>query len=85
MSTTHVAGPTIQIQNRIIQRCAICGEKLCDNLNTMAPLNPDGSPPGFPTWAEQALIQIDGNRSLVIGEFHQAEGFPKDFCLELVE
>ncbi len=84
MSVTHAAGPVVGIKGRIIQRCPVCGEKLCDSLNTAMPLNPDGSIPEFPTWAEGALVEIDGNRSSLVGEFLTME-LPVNFCLVLVE
>jgi hypothetical protein len=83
-TVTHVAGPVVEIDGRIVQRCACCGEKLADNLNCAMPLNPDGTPPAFPTWTQKALVQIEGNRMSVIGEFGTDE-IPHDFCLALVE
>lgn len=88
MSVTHVAGPVVTIGSRVIQRCAVCGEKLADNKNTAAPVNPDGSPPEFPTWPERSLVQIEaGNptRYSLAGDFMQADKLPEDFCLALVE
>jgi len=37
-STTHIAGPRIEACGRIIQRCSLCGEKLCDSKNVAMPL-----------------------------------------------
>lgn len=87
MSVTHVAGPVVTIRslNRSIQRCAICGEKLRDNLNEMGPIGPDGKPPAFLHYSEAALIEIDGNRTSVVGDFLDCDRLPDDFCLSLVE
>lgn len=84
MSVTHLAGPVVGIKGRIIQRCPVCGEKLLDSLNAAMPLNPDGSVPEFPTWDEGSLVEVEGNRSSVIGEFI-SDSLPNNFCLVLVE
>lgn len=92
MSVTHVAGPVIVVKGRyapdnerIIQRCVVCGEKLIDTEGQMAPDKPDGTPPDGPgVWAEQALVQIDGNRHLNVGTYIDDDD-PEDFCLALVE
>lgn len=87
MSVTHVAGPTIAYNGRAVQRCMVCGEKLCDNLRQMSPVLPDGSPPEFLHWAEGHLVQIDGNRQTDIGEYGNANPapLPDDSCWALVE
>jgi hypothetical protein len=87
MSVTHLAGPVVGFQNgkRAIQRCAVCGHKLLDNLRMMAPVGPDGEPPVFPTWREGCLVEIDGNRQSDVGDFVEVERLPDDFCLALVE
>jgi hypothetical protein len=85
MSVTHVAGPVIGINGRGIQRCMVCGEKLGDTLNQMAPVNPDGSAPVMLSWRAGALVSFDGNRQSDEGLFEAAEGLPDDFCLALVE
>jgi hypothetical protein len=87
MSTTHVAGPAICISGRILQRCAICGHKLCDSLNTAVPSSSIGTVPEFPTWREGDYVQEDGNRSSVVGYFPSSPPVPEvtDLCLDLVE
>lgn len=82
-SATHLAGPVVVINGRIIQRCAVCGEKLRDNLGEQAPMKPDGSPPEFHAWEEAALVQVAGNRASRIGSLN--DDLPDDFCLALVE
>lgn len=85
-TTTHLAGPPISIMERVIQRCAICGEKLCDNLNCAMPIEADGSIPLFPVWRQGDFVQMEGNRSSVIGSiFADSGGIPEDICLDLVE
>lgn len=80
-----MAGAPVSVAGRVIQRCLVCGEKLCDSLNTAAPLNPDGTPPAFPTWGQGRLIQFDGNRQADVGDFVSPDPLPDDFCWELVE
>jgi len=87
--TTHLAGTPIWINGRVIQRCLICGEKLCDSLNTMSPVEADGSAPVFPTWAVGAWVEFDRNRASLVAEterpFFAAEDLPEGCCLDLVE
>jgi hypothetical protein len=85
MSVTHMAGPVVGVAGRGVQRCAVCGEKLLDSKNAMAPVGPNGERPEFPFWREGALVECDGNRSSDAGDFMTAEHLPDDFCLSLVE
>jgi hypothetical protein len=88
MTTTHLAGPVIHFQGRVIQRCAVCGEKLEDyHLNRIAVISTCGNtePPHF---AEAHCIQVsEGNpkRFLDLGAFTEIETIPDDFCISLVE
>lgn len=84
-TTTHIAGPPVSLGDRVIQRCAVCGEKLCDNLNCAMPMEADGSIPLFPVWPQGALVQMEGNRSSVIGNVCEGDAVPEDICLDLVE
>lgn len=84
-SVTHVAGPVAVIEGRQIQRCVVCGDKLCDSRGAMMPVNPDGSAPTFPTWEQGALVQCEGSRQSVVGSFFDEGPLPDDFCLVLVE
>lgn len=83
MSVTHLTGPVIRVYDRIIQRCAVCGEKLCDNKNVMVPLNLDGSVPEFPVWPEGVFLFHQSNFWKIV----TVEDYPdcKDFCIDLVE
>lgn len=83
-SVTHVAGPLIKVGPRIVHRCLVCGEKLNDSRDLENAASPDG-PPEFAAWTEGALVQFQGNRQSVVGDFFQEEPLPDDFCLELVE
>ena len=83
-SVTHVAGPLIKVGPRIVQRCPVCGEKLNDSRDLANAASSDG-PPEFLSWVEGALVQFQGARQSVVGDFFQVTPLPDDFCLELVE
>ena len=89
MSTvTHCAGPPVTIGGRVIQRCAVCGEKLCDSLGAAMPLPEEGIDPVFPTWKQAGLVQIEPGtptRSSLVGDLLSTKPLPDDFCLQLVE
>lgn len=79
-SVTHIAGHSITVRGRLIQRCALCGEKLVDSLNTASP---DGRPIG--TWEVGRFVNVTfGNpsRSVVL---ENSDKLPDDSCLSLVE
>jgi hypothetical protein len=87
-SVTHVAGPVVSVHGRAIQRCPVCGEKLCDNLGQTGPVNDDGSAPEFLAFGERRLIEVMGGnptRYVDVGDFVQCETLPENFCLALVE
>ncbi len=85
-TVTHVAGPVVYFKaiTRAIQRCAVCGEKLRDNLNEHGPVGPKGEPPLAFMWTECHFVQVDGNRTTDTGDFREGK-LPRDFCLALVE
>lgn len=77
MSVSHIAGLIVKIDGRVIQRCAVCGEKLIDSLNSASC---DGSP--MPVWQENRFVQVDGNYWSLLPESNE---LPVDHCLPLVE
>lgn len=85
-TVTHIAGPAITVCGRVIQRCSCCGDKLADSRGAMMMLNPDGSPPEFPTFPAGRLIQQtvgqNPTRWLVLPDTDQ---LPDDSCIDLVE
>ena len=86
-TVTHVAGPVVTIQGRSIQRCVVCGEKLCDSNGQMGVCGPGGEPPMFVHWAERALVRVapgSPTELSLVGDFVDTEP-PEDFCLALVE
>jgi hypothetical protein len=84
MSVTHLAGPTITIGKRIIQRCSICGDKLCDNINTSMPII-KGSATKFPTWETGRLVQIEEGNPKTYSLLDDTDKLPDDSCINLVE
>ena len=84
-SVTHIAGPVIKIGPRQIQRCAVCGEKLADNIEILKGLvaSPDG-PPEFLSWDPGCLVRVDGHRASML-EHDDGTNLPDDTCLTLVE
>lgn len=84
-SVTHITGVRLDVCGRIIQRCSLCGEKLCDSKNVAMPLNPDGSVPEFATWPTGRQVQHTfGNpaRWLLLED---DDKLADDSCLALVE
>jgi hypothetical protein len=79
---THISGDTFHIGGRTIQRCGICGAKLCDNLNAAAPLNADGSEPTFPTWPAGRLVQVEAGNPTRYSLLEETEKVPDDICLD---
>jgi hypothetical protein len=39
MATIHLAGPIVTVDSRVVQRCAVCGQKLVD-LDAFEPGKP---------------------------------------------
>ncbi len=84
-SVTHLAGPAITAGGRVIQRCSLCGEKLCDSKNTAAPVNRNGTPPVFPTWEVGRLIQVTPGNPTAFILLEDTDRLPPDSCLDLIE
>ncbi len=81
---SHFAGPRMDICGRIVQRCTVCGAKLCDSLNTAAPLNPDGSAPDFPTWTPGAIVQVEAGNPTRYSLLPDTDKLPADACVEFI-
>jgi hypothetical protein len=79
---THIAGPALNVCGRTVQRCSLCGAKLCDSEGTAAPLNPDGSAPGFPTWPVGRLVQVETGNPTRYSLLPDTDKLPDDSCLE---
>lgn len=84
-STTHIIGPAITACGRIVQRCSLCGEKLCDSLNVAMPFGPNGELPEFPTWPIGRLLRVSGGNPTRWLLLEDTDKLPDDSCFNLVE
>lgn len=84
-TVTHIAGNVITVGNRVIQRCSLCGEKLCDSLNTMTPINKDGSIPEYPTWEVGKQIRVKEGNPTRYTLLNDDKQLPSDSCYDLLE
>lgn len=76
-TVTHLCNGYVQIADRLIQRCSICGDKILDLKVSQAGLlyYPAGTfLRYFPDPSHYEVIDVCANC-----------GFPEDFCLNLVE
>ena len=80
MSLTHVAAPAIQIGDRVIQRCAICGEKLIDARPSMHDFLQKAGliDIKLATWDAGAYVRIHNNSQVRVN-------VPDNLCIVLVE
>jgi len=79
---THIAAPHVDMGGRIIQRCAVCGAKLCDSEGASQSLNADGSVSRYPTWEAFALVQVEVGHPTRFSLLPQSDSIPADTCLE---
>lgn len=91
-SWVHLAGTPVTLGDRVIQRCFICGMKLCDNLGAMAPVGPNGEAPAFPTFGVGDWIEVTPGNPTVYRSVGKTESpqitegdVPENCCLEMVE
>ena len=78
-TATHVAGPIVSVQNRVIQRCCVCGEKLADNEDRAEEMRD--------FWSDGELVRIKDGVMYSVGRESQTikKRLPSDFCIGLVE
>jgi hypothetical protein len=81
---SHFAGLRMDICGRIIQRCSVCGAKLCDSEGVMMPLNKDGSAPEFPTWPEGRVVQVTLGNPSRTEVMPDDQRLPKDACIDTI-
>lgn len=79
---THISGVRLTVCGRIIQRCSLCGAKLCDNEGTMSPVGEDGIAPEFPTWEEGRLIQVTAGNPTQYILLPETDKLPDDSCID---
>jgi hypothetical protein len=93
MVKTHIAGPSITVSGRVIQRCMVCGLKLVDSLGMVGPIEPDGSAPVVATWRVDDVIEVyDGNpiQYVLLGHgsdesFEYSKKVPPNLCIDMIE
>lgn len=86
VTVTHLTGGVIWANGRKIQRCAICGEKLCDSATVTDYLPSDATEIEFPTWEPDRLVRHTVKGQVCQWEYLGATGdLPDDSCLALVE
>ena len=89
-TVTHLAGPPVTLMggiNRIIQRCAVCGEKLADRDRPILSI------PGnemLTAYAQGHLVRFYPEKGegvfVSMGAISKLRaGLPEDFCLKQVE
>lgn len=71
---THLAGPQVLFNNRSIQRCVVCGERLHDSTPC-----PDWWVTDHP-WERGVLVRIQGDTIKAIGK-PMPNAMPKDLCI----
>jgi hypothetical protein len=84
MSVTHIAGLIVTVNGRLIQRCAVCGEKLVDG-SWHCPYNItltscEGHKIGVSSIPPGSIVSIDDG-TVTIGDQYSRD----DNCLPLVE
>ena len=79
---THIAGVRLDVCGRVIQRCSLCGAKLCDSEGWHAPLNPDGSAPEFAAFPVGRLVQVETGNPTRYSVLPDTDKLPDDTCLE---
>lgn len=81
---THIAGVRLDVCGRIIQRCSLCGAKLCDSEGCVMPMKADGSGPVFLTWEMGRLVQVQAGNPTRSSLLPDTDKLPDDSCLEFV-
>lgn len=77
----HIAGPDIQIDTQLRQRCAWCGAVLFDYaLDHIAVPEGQDSRPG--TWPVGKLVEIEDNGSWVVPHI-EGEQLPLNACARI--
>lgn len=79
---THIAGVRLDVCGRVVQRCSLCGAKLCDSEGVAMPLNPDGTPPEFPTWPIGRLVQVEAGNPTRYSLLPDSDKLPEDSCID---
>lgn len=72
---------SVQIKNRVIQRCLVCGFKLLDTEDSDPRMNMPSS------WPVGAIIEVGPKYTMVIDFTSKPiiNKVPKNFCVDLIE
>ena len=84
-TVSHFSGQRMNIDGRIIQRCTVCGEKLCDSKNVAMCQNADGTFPEFATFPVDRVIQVTPGNPTSFIVMPETDRLPEDACIALVE
>lgn len=79
---THIAGARLDIGGRVIQRCSLCGAKLCDSEGVAMPVGPGEEPPTFPTWEVGRLVQVEAGNPMRASLLPDTDKLPPDSCID---
>jgi hypothetical protein len=80
-ATTHIAGPDVEVNAHLRQRCAWCGTTLADYALERIAV-PTGQNPRPATWSVGALVTVDGNASWTV-DHADGDPLPGDACARL--
>jgi hypothetical protein len=78
---THFVGPRMDVCGRIIQRCTVCGARLCDSQDVMMPYQLDGRPGEYATWPEGRVIRVTLGNPTRTEVLPDNERLPSDACV----
>jgi len=74
----------MDICGRIVQRCAVCGAKLCDSENVAMPITPDDPNPVFPTFPEGVNVQVEAGNPTRFSVLEDTGMLPADSCVDFI-
>lgn len=84
-TVAHLAGPEITVDGRVLQRCLICGAKLCDSLGYAAPLNADGSVHEYPTFPKGRFVNVSVTGSVTgFTVLDDTDKLPDNWCEQFI-
>lgn len=85
----HLAGPVFQLDNRILQRCLICGQKLLDSQEHQLEAVVFGSTVGVFTYTSGSWVEVRENSSSVVGTLFGSllvsGDIPDNSCVGMIE
>lgn len=79
---THIAGIRMEVCDRVVQRCSLCGAKLCDSEGSAMLVREDGTTPEFPTWPVGRLVQVTAGNPTRYSLLPDTNKLPDDSCLD---